>query len=186
MSTTGTAPEATLLVVEDETNIRELLTTSLRFAGFAVHAAADGRSALQLAGEHEIDLAVLDIMLPDMDGFTVLLEGGPTLAGAFWRAGCVDELLVYLAPALLGAGAPAVPDLGVRTIGDAVRLEIADVTRVGPDLRLRLVPTAPVQDHPATTQASPASHSPSARTPRSAAARRCAAVLVTPPMSTSR
>ena len=64
-------PEATLLVVEDETNIRELLTTSLRFAGFAVHAAADGRTALQLAGEHDIDLAVLDIMLPDMDGFSV-------------------------------------------------------------------------------------------------------------------
>jgi two-component system, OmpR family, response regulator len=64
-------PEATLLVVEDETNIRELLTTSLRFAGFTVHAAPDGRTALQLAAEHDIDLAVLDIMLPDMDGFTV-------------------------------------------------------------------------------------------------------------------
>jgi two-component system OmpR family response regulator len=73
MSASGTThePEATLLVVEDETNIRELLTTSLRFAGFAVHAAPDGRTALQLAGDHEIDLAVLDIMLPDMDGFTV-------------------------------------------------------------------------------------------------------------------
>ncbi|GAA5168008.1 response regulator transcription factor [Ornithinimicrobium tianjinense] len=71
MTTTHDAPEATLLVVEDETNIRELLTTSLRFAGFEVHAAPDGRTALQLAGEHEIDLAVLDIMLPDMDGFTV-------------------------------------------------------------------------------------------------------------------
>ncbi|WP_134774072.1 response regulator transcription factor [Ornithinimicrobium flavum] len=71
MSATSPTPEATLLVVEDETNIRELLTTSLRFAGFAVHAAPDGRTALQLASEHEIDLAVLDIMLPDMDGFTV-------------------------------------------------------------------------------------------------------------------
>ncbi|QFG69424.1 response regulator transcription factor [Ornithinimicrobium pratense] len=73
MSASATAhePEATLLVVEDETNIRELLTTSLRFAGFAVHAAPDGRTALQLAGEHDFDLAVLDIMLPDMDGFTV-------------------------------------------------------------------------------------------------------------------
>src|SRR5690606_11752769 len=71
MSASTQEPEATLLVVEDETNIRELLTTSLRFAGFAVHAAPDGRTALQLASEHEIDLAVLDIMLPDMDGFTV-------------------------------------------------------------------------------------------------------------------
>src|SRR5699024_11851966 len=56
---TPTAPEATLLVVEDETNIRELLTTSLKFAGFAVHAAPDGNTALRLAGEHEFDLAVM-------------------------------------------------------------------------------------------------------------------------------
>ena len=65
------ASEATLLVVEDETNIRELLTTSLKFAGFEVHAAPDGHTALRLAEEHEIDLAVMDVMLPDMDGFTV-------------------------------------------------------------------------------------------------------------------
>ena len=71
MSAATKEPEATLLVVEDETNIRELLTTSLRFAGFAVHAAPDGRTAVQLASEHDVDLAVLDIMLPDMDGFTV-------------------------------------------------------------------------------------------------------------------
>ena len=89
MSDTSTTPEATLLVVEDETNIRELLTTSLRFAGFAVHAAPDGRTALQLASEHEIDLAVLDIMLPDMDGFTVtrnLRERGLDLPIVFLTA----------------------------------------------------------------------------------------------------
>ncbi|WP_153394699.1 response regulator transcription factor [Ornithinicoccus halotolerans] len=66
-----TTAEATLLVVEDETNIRELLATSLKFAGFEVHAAPDGATALQLAREHDPDLAVLDVMLPDMDGFTV-------------------------------------------------------------------------------------------------------------------
>ncbi len=66
-----TTPEATLLVVEDETNIRELLATSLKFAGFEVHAAADGATALQLAQDHDLDLAVMDVMLPDMDGFTV-------------------------------------------------------------------------------------------------------------------
>lgn len=66
-----TTPEATLLVVEDETNIRELLATSLKFAGFEVHAAADGATALQLARDHDLDLAVMDVMLPDMDGFTV-------------------------------------------------------------------------------------------------------------------
>jgi two-component system OmpR family response regulator len=69
--TTTTIPEARLLVVEDEPNIRELLATSLRFAGFEVHVAADGATALKQAAEHEPDLVVLDVMLPDMDGFTV-------------------------------------------------------------------------------------------------------------------
>ena len=66
-----TNADATLLVVEDEPNIRELLATSLRFAGFEVHTAAQGSTALQLAAEVEPDLLVLDVMLPDMDGFTI-------------------------------------------------------------------------------------------------------------------
>lgn len=64
-------PEAQLLVVDDEPNIRELLSTSLRFAGFSVVAAGNGKEALAAAEEHSPDLAVLDVMLPDMDGFTV-------------------------------------------------------------------------------------------------------------------
>src|SRR5512133_279316 len=64
-------PEARLLVVDDEPNIRELLSTSLRFAGFEVVSAANGRDALAAADTHAPDLAVLDVMLPDMDGFTV-------------------------------------------------------------------------------------------------------------------
>ncbi len=76
----------------------------------------------------------------------VLLEGGPTLGGAFWRAGLVDELLVHLAPALLGAGPHAVPDLGIGTIADAARLELVEVTTLGPDLQLRLRPTTPAQE----------------------------------------
>jgi two-component system OmpR family response regulator len=64
-------PEARLVVVDDEPNIRELLSTSLRFAGFEVHAAEDGLSALKLVRDLDPDLVVLDVMLPDMDGFTV-------------------------------------------------------------------------------------------------------------------
>jgi two-component system OmpR family response regulator len=63
--------EAKLLVVDDEPNIRELLSTSLRFAGFEVVSAGNGRDALAAAESHAPDLAVLDVMLPDMDGFTV-------------------------------------------------------------------------------------------------------------------
>ena len=66
------APEARLLVVEDETNIRELLATTLKFAGFAVEAAPDGRTALKLVADQAFDLAVMDVMLPDMSGLEVL------------------------------------------------------------------------------------------------------------------
>jgi len=64
-------PEAKLLVVDDEPSIRELLTASLKFAGFEVTAAADGAEALRQAETCRPDLIVLDVMLPDMDGFTV-------------------------------------------------------------------------------------------------------------------
>jgi two-component system OmpR family response regulator len=62
---------AHLLVVDDEPNIRELLSVSLRFSGFAVTAAADGREALAAAASHAPDLVILDVMLPDMDGLEV-------------------------------------------------------------------------------------------------------------------
>lgn len=64
-------PEARLVVVDDEPAIRELLTTTLRFSGFEVHPAADGATALALVEEVSPDLVVLDVMLPDLDGFAV-------------------------------------------------------------------------------------------------------------------
>jgi len=64
-------PPDKLLVVDDEPNIRDLLAASLRFAGFAVVTAGDGRTALRLAESEQPDLIVLDVMLPDMDGYTV-------------------------------------------------------------------------------------------------------------------
>ena len=70
--TTERAPEARLLVVDDEPNILELLATSLRFAGFEVTTANNGRDALAEARRVRPDLVVLDVMMPDMDGFTVV------------------------------------------------------------------------------------------------------------------
>jgi two-component system OmpR family response regulator len=71
-------PDARLLVVEDEPNILELLSASLRYAGFEVVTAAAGTEAVQAAQRHRPDLIVLDVMLPDMDGFDVIrrLRGG--------------------------------------------------------------------------------------------------------------
>jgi two-component system, OmpR family, response regulator len=67
-----TASEASLLVVDDEPNIRELLSASLRFAGFRVTVAASGTEATEAFARDRPDLVVLDLMLPDMDGFAVV------------------------------------------------------------------------------------------------------------------
>ena len=94
---------------------------------------------LVLAGSDQVDLPALLKALAARDVVSVLLEGGPTLAGAFLREGLVDRVIGYVAPALLGAGSAALGDLGVGTIQDAIRLKLTDVTRLGDDVRLTLV-----------------------------------------------
>jgi two-component system, OmpR family, response regulator len=64
--------EARILVVDDEPNIVDLLSTSLRFVGFEVATAADGMRALDVARTFRPDLVVLDVMMPGMDGFGLL------------------------------------------------------------------------------------------------------------------
>jgi diaminohydroxyphosphoribosylaminopyrimidine deaminase/5-amino-6-(5-phosphoribosylamino)uracil reductase len=75
----------------------------------------------------------------------VFLEGGPTLAATFLEAGLVDEVVAYVAPMLLGAGRPAVADLGVATIADAQHLTVTDVTVItghdGEDTNVRITMT---------------------------------------------
>ena len=66
----------------------------------------------------------------------VLLEGGPTLAGAFVDARCVDEVVAYLAPVLLGDGPAALLGAGIGTLADAPRLDIESVSRIGDDVKL--------------------------------------------------
>jgi diaminohydroxyphosphoribosylaminopyrimidine deaminase/5-amino-6-(5-phosphoribosylamino)uracil reductase len=77
----------------------------------------------------------------------LFLEGGPTVAAAFLRAGLVDEVVAYVAPKLLGAGVNVVGALDVDSIGDAVDLELLDVTRIGDDVRLTLQPATPKEVH---------------------------------------
>lgn len=62
---------------------------------------------------------------------SVLIEGGPGVAATFLEAGLVDEVISYVAPVLLGAGPAAVGDIGVTTIGSALRGVIVDVGTVG-------------------------------------------------------
>ena len=81
--------EARLLVVEDEPTILELLSGSLRFAGFDVVTAASGTEALRAAARARPDLILLDVMMPDGDGFEVLRQirsGGPRIPVIFLTA----------------------------------------------------------------------------------------------------
>ena len=81
--------EAKLLVVEDDPNILELLSASLRFAGFDVSTATSGSAAVSAAKDRRPDLVVLDVMLPDLDGFEVIRlmrEGGARTPVVFLTA----------------------------------------------------------------------------------------------------
>ncbi len=62
---------ATLLLVDDEDNLRSMLEAALRHSGFDVHPVANGRDALDAVPQLQPDLIVLDVMLPDLDGFDV-------------------------------------------------------------------------------------------------------------------
>jgi len=77
-------------------------------------------------------------LLARLDATSVLLEGGPTLAGAFVAAGLVDRVVGYVAPALLGDGRHALGHAGAGTITAVHRFRLDDVARVGDDVRLTL------------------------------------------------
>jgi len=132
----GTAlPRQPLRVVADSAG---RTPTSARVRG------ADGLCWVATAAEvgadatGRVDLEALLVGLFARDRRHVLLEGGPTLAAAMLAAGLVDRVVGYVAPVLLGAGTPAVADLGIGTLTDAVRLSLTDVARVGTDVRLTL------------------------------------------------
>jgi len=67
----GSATSPRVLVVDDEPNIVDVIAMALRFQGFAVEPAGSGQAALAAVGEFKPDLIVLDVMLPDMEGFEV-------------------------------------------------------------------------------------------------------------------
>ena len=94
------------------------------------------RNLVVEADEHgRVDLQAL---LGGLDATSVLLEGGPVLAGAFVAAGLVDRVVGYVAPALLGDGHHALGPAGAGTITAAHRFRLDDVTRVGGDVRLTM------------------------------------------------
>jgi len=77
-----------------------------------------------------------------------LVEGGPTLASAFVRAGLVDEYVVYIAPSLIGGALTALGDLGVATIAEQRHLEFTEVQSLGNDI---VITARPLPEQAANT-----------------------------------
>ena len=95
---------------------------------------------MQTAGGRPEPAAVLEL-LAKRELNEVLLECGPTLAGAFMATGCVDELVLYLAPHLMGDAARGLFSRpGLEKMQDRITLEWQDVRKIGRDLRLTLKP----------------------------------------------
>jgi len=88
-ATADVAERTRVLVVDDESNITDLVATVLRYEGFEVQTAATGRDALKAVGAFRPALVVLDIMLPDLDGFEVqrqLADNGGKIPVVFLTA----------------------------------------------------------------------------------------------------
>jgi diaminohydroxyphosphoribosylaminopyrimidine deaminase/5-amino-6-(5-phosphoribosylamino)uracil reductase len=92
------------------------------------------------ATDGRVDLAALLASLAERPCNELLIEAGPTLIGAFLKAGLWDELLLYIAPKFLGSDARPLADLPIARMLEAIEAKIAHRDVVGADLRLRLVP----------------------------------------------
>lgn len=106
----------------------------LEKAGVEVVVAGAGHSG-------RLDLGAALAALARLEVNAVLAECGPTLAGALLKAGLVDELVVYVAPSLLGESARALAFLpGLESLEQRIPLQFTDFARVGSDLRITAQP----------------------------------------------
>jgi diaminohydroxyphosphoribosylaminopyrimidine deaminase/5-amino-6-(5-phosphoribosylamino)uracil reductase len=87
-----------------------------------------------------LDLHGLMAALADRQCNEILVESGPRLAGALLQAGLLDELIIYMAPTLLGDLARPLLELPIDTMADRVQLRVDDVRKVGTDWRITAVP----------------------------------------------
>ncbi|MDG2090494.1 MAG: bifunctional diaminohydroxyphosphoribosylaminopyrimidine deaminase/5-amino-6-(5-phosphoribosylamino)uracil reductase RibD [Gammaproteobacteria bacterium] len=120
----------------------EILLTSAIEKEFdaAENTIADLEQVCLSNNENKIDLhALLSFLAKEKECNEVLVESGSTLAGAFIKAGLVDEIILYMAPKLLGHnGLPVFTIPGLESIEDQIALEYSDVSLLGKDCRMRV------------------------------------------------
>ena len=148
-----------VLVVDDESTLTELLAMALRYEGWDVRGVGDGQAAVATARSFQPDVVVLDIMLPDMDGLTVLRQlrghvsdvpvlfltakdavedriAGLTAGGDDYvtKPFSLEELVARLRALLRRAGMTSVRDDATITVGDLTMDEDSHEVRRGGDL----------------------------------------------------
>lgn len=116
------------------------------------HPNPERRNALQSEGvevielpapDGRIDLLALMKLLGERECNEVLVETGASLASSFLQSGLLDELLIYMAPVLMGSVARPLFDLPLNKMSERIPLTITDVSRIGQDLRVTAVPGEP-------------------------------------------
>lgn len=115
---------------------------------FAANPSQDRQKALQAKGAvvvncpqanspDRVDMVSVMQWLSENDINEVHVEAGAGITGALWRAGCVDELLLYLAPTFLGHGKPMLDIPGIDQLTEAEALSFVDHQQIGADVRIR-------------------------------------------------
>jgi two-component system OmpR family response regulator len=133
------AGEARLLVVDDEETILELLSGSLRLAGFEVTTAASGREALRVAAASRPDLILLDVMMPDGDGFEVvrrMRSSSPDVPVIFLSAR--DGVRERIAGLALGGDDYVTKPFSLDEVLERIRAVLRRTGRAAPATRLRV------------------------------------------------
>lgn len=142
-------PRLTARAADDTDSARQPLRVVMGMREIPADAAVRGGTGTSGSSDflalHTHDPAAVVRELQSRGVGHLMIEGGAKINAAFLAEGLVDELVVYLAPTLLGAGIPALTDLGIGTLSDAQRWEWDSTTRgpvemLGPDLKLTLMP----------------------------------------------
>ena len=128
-------------ILQSQNSNATLIVTTSRDAQRRDALLQAGAEILMHAEERQVSLSLLCEQLAQRQINELLIEAGSTLAGAALQAGIIDELIIYMAPHLMGNSARGLLNLpGLEQMSQRIPLSIKDVRQIGPDFRLTLIP----------------------------------------------
>jgi diaminohydroxyphosphoribosylaminopyrimidine deaminase/5-amino-6-(5-phosphoribosylamino)uracil reductase len=130
-------PRLSRILQNPQTQVACSAAAALTMANADHQARSIRTMATSLGPDGRLDIRELLRHLASQDNNEVLFECGATLAGSLVRSGLVDEIVLYMAPRLMGKDARSLLNIpAIGNMGDLIELDIQDVRQVGPDLRL--------------------------------------------------